>query len=575
MYSAYFGLKENPFSIAPDPRYLFLSVRHREALAHLLYGVGEGGGFVQLTGEIGMGKTTLCRGLLEQLPDNVDVALILNPRLTALELVAAICDDLQVTYPGGTNSPKALIDALNEYLLAAHACGRRTVLIIDEAQNLSADVLEQVRLLTNLETTKQKLLQIVLIGQPELRTLLARPDLAQLAQRVTARYHLGSLSREETAEYVQHRLAVAGLKRPIFTPLALLRVHGLSKGTPRLINVICDRAMLGAYARDRRRIGARMVQRAAREVMRGNVRPWYQNPAAWGVGASLAAVLVGSAWTLAHWQIVREVLPDRTSTLMTTQPSAGSYRPRPGFAGPIGQPDETTAPLTHRHLGTSAQTALEHSPTPGGAPPGMEAILANPAAGDMDGAFAELFSKWGKDYGSLAGVTACDRAFSVGLRCLHSSGTWNNLRNLNRPAVIELAAAGGARRYAVVEQLDAHTAMVSMGGEHQSLPITAIDRYWFGEYLLLWKPPADVKSTIYPGTRGAQVIWLRGRLDELLGPQAVAGDPTFFDPGLKARVMLFQRTRQIKEDGIVGDQTLVHLMSRVQGADMPVLAARE
>src|SRR5213594_82377 len=244
MYAAYFGLTERPFSLAPDPRYLYLSEAHREALAHLLYGIGEGGSFVQLTGEVGTGKTTVCRALLEQLPPDVDVAMIFNPRLTSIELLAAVCDELRVPYPPGTTSLKVLVDALSQALLDAHARGRRTVLIIDEAQNLSARVLEEVRLLTNLETTTQKLLQVVLIGQPELADLLSRRNLRQLSQRVTARYHLRPFSEAESQRYVQHRMEVAGQRQAIFTRQAVRAAHRLSRGIPRLLNTICDRALL-------------------------------------------------------------------------------------------------------------------------------------------------------------------------------------------------------------------------------------------------------------------------------------------------------------------------------------------
>src|SRR5471030_3427962 len=210
MYQHYFGLAEAPFSIAPDPRYLYLSQRHQEALAHLLYGVSGDGGFVLLTGEVGAGKTTVCRCLLQQIPASCDVAYIFNPRLTVEELLSTICVEFGIAYPPGNTSIKVFVDCINAYLLDAHARGRHTVLIIDEAQNLSADVLEQLRLLTNLETNQRKLLQIILIGQPELRTMLARPELEQLGQRVIARYHLGSLTPAETGAYIAHRLAVAG-----------------------------------------------------------------------------------------------------------------------------------------------------------------------------------------------------------------------------------------------------------------------------------------------------------------------------------------------------------------------------
>ncbi|PJI99342.1 type II secretory pathway predicted ATPase ExeA [Acidovorax sp. 69] len=270
MYAPFFGLQHPPFSIAPDPRYLFMSERHREALAHLLYGLDAGGGFVLLTGEVGAGKTTVCRCFLEQIPAHCDVAYIFNPKLTVEELLRSICDEFgvphQPTVPGG-ETVKDYIDPLNAALLAAHGAGRNTVLIIDEAQNLSADVLEQLRLLTNLETSERKLLQIILIGQPELRAMVASPSLEQLAQRVIARFHLDALSPQETQQYIAHRLAVAGLNGPQpFSRRAIRRVHKLSRGVPRRINLLCDRALLGAYAAGVREVNVAIVNRAAREV---------------------------------------------------------------------------------------------------------------------------------------------------------------------------------------------------------------------------------------------------------------------------------------------------------------------
>ncbi len=266
MYHDYFGISEDPFSITPDTRYLFLSERHRNAFAHLLYGVSEGGCFVQLTGEVGTGKTLLCRNLLAKLPEEVNVALIFNPRLTPLELVANICDELGIHYPLGCDSIKEIVDFLNAYLLESHSHGRRTVVIIDEAQNLSYEALEQVRLLTNLETEKQKLLQIILVGQPELKRLLEQPNLRQLAQRVTARYHLMPLSAQETRSYVLHRLQVAGLRTQLFESAALNSLYRLSGGVPRTINVLCGRAMLAAYGAGRRTIDRSLLQHVAREL---------------------------------------------------------------------------------------------------------------------------------------------------------------------------------------------------------------------------------------------------------------------------------------------------------------------
>ena len=267
MYTSFFGLTEKPFTITPDPRYLYLSERHAEALAHLLYGIEDAGGFVQLTGEVGTGKTTVVRSLLGQLPAHADVALILNPRITPEEFLLAIADELNVVIPISVrHSVKSLVDQLNIFLLDAHARGRRVIVLVDEAQQLSADVLEQVRLLTNLETATKKLLQIILVGQPELRTLLARNELRQLAQRITGRYHLDPLVQRESLAYIRHRLRVAGATTDIFTPRALRELHRLSMGVPRLLNVIADRALLGAYTREVHTVTATLVRRAASEV---------------------------------------------------------------------------------------------------------------------------------------------------------------------------------------------------------------------------------------------------------------------------------------------------------------------
>ena len=266
MYLAHFGLREAPFSLTPDPRFLYLGERHREGLAHLRYGLEDGGGFVQLTGEIGTGKTTLCRALLAELPGHLDVAFLLNPRVSEVDLLASLCDELRIPYSESDARQKPLVDALYRHLLEAHAGARTTVLLIDEAQNLSPPVLEQVRLLTNLETTKKKLLQIILIGQPELCEVLARSELRQLAQRITARYHLVPFSRRETFDYIAHRIEVAGGSPRIFSPNARAVVYRQSKGVPRLINVFCDRALLGAYVQEQTSVNIATARRAIGEV---------------------------------------------------------------------------------------------------------------------------------------------------------------------------------------------------------------------------------------------------------------------------------------------------------------------
>jgi type II secretory pathway predicted ATPase ExeA len=266
MYQNFFGLHEKPFSIAPDPRYLYMTDQHREALAHLLFGIGDEGGFILLTGDIGTGKTTICRSLLNQLPDNADIAFIVNPRLSVNELLQSICDELGIDYTD-SSSIKLLVDKLNQFLLEGYASGRNTILIIDEAQNLADEVLEQLRLLTNLETSEKKLLQLILLGQPELNDKLAQDNLRQLAQRVTARFHLQPLSAEETTAYIKHRLHIAGFRGELFSRAALKHIHSESRGVPRLVNVICDRSMLGAYTKDSIEVEYPIVLEACKEVL--------------------------------------------------------------------------------------------------------------------------------------------------------------------------------------------------------------------------------------------------------------------------------------------------------------------
>ena len=437
MYTSHFGLTEPPFSLSPDPRYLYMSERHREGLAHLLYGIRQPGGFVQLTGEVGTGKTTLCRCLLAQLPPEVNVAFVLNPRLTAVELLATVCDELEIiTYPFETKSVKLLVDLLYQHLLEAHGQGRRTVLIIDEAQNLSADVLEQIRLLTNLETTTEKLLQIILIGQPELARLLKRRRLRQLAQRITARYHLLPLSRPETCAYIRHRVRVAGGGDTLFTPAAMRRAHRWSSGVPRMINVICDRALLGAYAHEQDHIDAATVRRAGREVL-GRVpggRHGIRLGRAFGLGA-VGIALVGTAIVLTPSRI----FPPRDEGMRPAV--SGDAEP----TAVISATGET--PLAHEG-GRAGPTLCEVTVPQGGigatgnrtpASPSLVQLLADPSVGDdAHAAFASLYSRWRVEYPRGRAGPTCKTGHSAGLECLSMVGSWNKLRRFDLPAILEL-----------------------------------------------------------------------------------------------------------------------------------------
>jgi len=585
MYASSFGLTEAPFSISPDPRYLYMSRRHQEAMAHLRYGIQESGGFVLLTGEVGTGKTTLCRSMLEQLPDNVDVALILNPQISHDELLATLCDEIGVAYPEDP-SPKKLLDLLNDRLIETFSNGRRTVLVIDEAQMLSREVLEQVRILTNLETTRQKLLQIILIGQPELADVLSRRDLRQLAQRITARYHLEPLSRSETAEYVKYRLGVAGCHRDVFTRGALRRLFKLTQGVPRPINAICDRAMLGAYSSDRSRVNARMVSRAAREVRGVERRPprrgfwWAAGVAA---AAALAVVFVRTDWAAVDLSrfmpgtsavvapeekvsAARDT-PDRDAAVPEEPPAAGVNTTDGAAAGtPVPAPNPEAAGAsdaadTSKATGTSAEQPLT-----------LRAILdSQHAAATQREALGRLLGVWRMTSGGPDDAS-CDRIESLyGLRCLRERGSWADLRSYNRAAA--LAMNNGDRvSYLVLVGLGPDRATIAGRGTVFELDSDTLQPYWDGEYLLLWRAPPRGTRTLAEHSEGVDVLWLRQALSRVPSIRAVEVDNTRFDSALKERVMTFQKSNDLRVDGVAGVNTIIRINSIVD-PDVPRLYA--
>ncbi|MCG8370856.1 MAG: AAA family ATPase [Proteobacteria bacterium] len=539
MYTRFFGLNEKPFSITPDPRYLFLSERHGEALAHLVYGVTESGGFIQLTGEVGTGKTTLVRSLLlDRMPGNADVAVVLNPQLSVVEFLATICEELHIEVVHNRGSVKALTDALNRHLLGAHAGGRRTILVVDEAQNLAPAVLEQVRLLTNLETAKQKLLQIVLIGQPELRELLARTDLRQLAQRITARYHLEPLSRDETASYIEHRLKVAGALGEVFDAGARKAVFRLSQGVPRLINVICDRALLGAYARESRRVNARLIRLAAAEV-KGELErsPWLRRTAA-AAGVAAVAIVATTAWWISERQ------------LETPFVEAAA------IAAPEPEPVVASEPIEAVETGPSLQEQLQ-----------LAADVTN-----LDYSLAALFELWGLEYrsGSRSG---CDQAGDAGLACLYQRSSWTGLQQMDRPAILTLVDDAGNDHAVVLTAIFEDSAELSIGGIRVTHAISDITRAWFGEFMLLWRPPTESSGSIGPGSTGPAVAWLRNSLAAIDGRYAgTAARPEVFDGELERIVRRFQREHRLEVDGLAGQRTQIIINSRLAVAGTPRLS---
>jgi len=572
MYTSFFGLNEKPFSITPDPRYLFLSERHAEALAHLLYGVTESGGFIQLTGEVGTGKTTIVRSLLEQLPKDTEVALVLNPRLTPHEFLLAICEELRIPLTiEERNSAKAIVDGLNRHLLDAHASGRRVVLIVDEAQNLSPDVLEQIRLLTNLETAKQKLLQIILIGQPELRQLLSRTDLRQLAQRITGRYHLEPLDPEETRAYIRHRLRVAGGGGEIFNPGATSAIHHSARGVPRLINVICDRALLGAYSREQPRVSRLTALRAADEIAGGSERIRSSRRLGWVA----VVVLLVAAGGIYAWQADRAAVGTVTSVPLadTRQASRMEPAPVPAEAGNDGDgalaPPAAVVETEPAVMAPDADAAETISPETALA---LSVVLSQRAAQTgTDSALASLLGVWKVDYTAGMG-RACGVAEENGLRCLYERGTWGYLLNLDRPAVLSLSTLDGDPHQVVLAGVTPQgDALLRFGDQEYTASLAEIMPLWLGDFLLVWRPAVGSGRVLRQGSTGADVAWLRASLAKTLDIEIPGQPAANYDGALKAAVQGFQRLNRLQPDGVAGARTLITLNSALDLPDRPRL----
>jgi general secretion pathway protein A len=551
VYTEFFGLNEKPFAITPDPRYLYMSARHADALAHLIYGISESGGFIQLTGEVGTGKTTLIRSLLEQLPVKAEIALILNPQLSTHEFLQVICQELRTGTPR-EDSVKARIDSLNTFLLRAYAEGRRVVLIVDEAQTLSPELLEQVRLLTNLETPKKKLLQIILIGQPELRDVLERPEMRQLAQRITGRYHLEPLSKEDTAVYVRHRMRVAGAQSDVFKPSAIRQLYRKSRGIPRLINVVADRALLAAYTKDHRLVDGRLVDSAASEVFgrRRLSRRWWPWAAA-GVGFFAFVLATTNLWQTRAQRAER----DEVSTPVPAAPTAPSEPAPVAAASPDAASDAASLadPRSSLTLG---------------------AIVADPEfVADRDRAIGELVSLWGGRYDALRG-SACEQAEQQGLRCLdQQKGSLSELRRLNWPAILTLIDAGGARHDLVVASLDHEAAEIIANGKTFRLPLAELTYYWYGDHLLLWRPGVADGKDLIPGMSDRGIVWLRETLARIRGEDPPVDASDVYDPDLEQRVRQYQKERMLQVDGIVGARTQIAMIADLDVPGTPLLAA--
>ncbi len=522
-----------------------MSPRHQEGLAHLLYGMDFGGGFVALTGEVGTGKTTLCHCLLQQLPKNIDLALILNSKLNAIELLATICDELGIIYNKNQHTLKNLIDLLNQYLLTAHANGRRTVLLIDEAQNLSMDVLEQIRLLTNLETSKTKLLRIILVGQPELKDLLNRQDLRQLNQRITARYHLLPLSLEETRSYIRHRLIVSNGHPDIFKDSAIRKIYKLSSGIPRVINILCDRALLGAYSTDTYVVTPAIVNRAAKETLgESSQKTTYPT-------ALLTLLLLGSIATGLYF-----LRPWPNATHQAKINLAKAYPAIPtktNIIEPAKLPDPQKS-LPVEKVNTAPVATLQT----------LDDWINSPDH-SLNAALISALKLWDKPIPESNQVD-CTYVKTTGLRCVFGKTTWKDMLALNRPVILEFSLAGKEKRHALLTGFGQNQAMIHFK-DNVTFPVADVQKHWNGYYLML--EPASIVDfrPIYPRQSSDNVLWLRRLLTSIDGKTEAAELPRFYDDHLVARVISFQHQHQLPEDGKVGDQTLAHLKKLASSLD--------
>ena len=574
MYLQHFGLTEAPFSITPDPAFVYLSAAHREALAHLLYGVGKGGsgGFVQLTGEVGTGKTTICRCLLEQVPEDTLIALILNPLVTPQELLASICDELGVDISQADGSSKKMVDALNAYLLQQYSAGKRVVVVIDEAQNLSPEALEQVRLLTNLETAKHKLLQMVLLGQPELRQLLQRQNLRQLAQRITARYHLVPLNEQETFAYIKHRMRVAGARQSHFNKAALKAIYRRSGGVPRLINIIADRALAGAYSLEKDQVNATLVHAAANEVQPSESKVTERSSLPWVLAAIVVLAVSGLvfSWQQGLLSPVQQAAEEKRPTATREQATENSAHPTVAQALenrasslPAGSlPIESSEPV----LKVTAAGVASNSTT--GSLPLRDPVWNYDSLTTADTltetwmadqhllAYPGLAQLWRETDRAKDLLLACEGMAATGFACLTERGNWARVKNLGLPVILVLRFNGD--KHVLLRGLDGDRILLGAGSNPQYYPREKIDELWMGKYIVAWPQSPGWPEQIRRDDQSAAVAIVMSMAAQAEPPWQ--GQKQFdlqFENWLKA----FQRSHGLLDDGIVGPQTLLYLMA--------------
>ncbi|WP_168204118.1 AAA family ATPase [Aliikangiella coralliicola] len=536
-----------------------MSNRYREALTHLNYGVQEGGGFVLLTGEVGTGKTTVCRCLLQQLPDNTRLAFVLNPKLNSLELLATICDELKIEYPENCQSLKILTDKLSEYLLDCYRRDLIVVVMIDEAQNLESEVLEQIRLLTNLETNQKKLLQIILVGQPELQEKLAQRELRQLAQRITARYHLRPLNLKETIAYVLHRTRIAGSHQVLFSRSSIEYLHAKTQGIPRLINTICERALLGAASRKKGRVDKRIMSQAVKEIMGEPIIPEKEkrNMFVW-VKATAAIVLLLSVAGFSYWVghiDNRQVDNGKSVTSIETLPSSRNISADEQGDNGVSKSMSVDGETSNRQIAKVESTSLASQSL-------LEKLIGD-QLWDNNGrwSFQQLLSLWQIEYSPVKDGDACEFAAEYGLKCNHSNGQWQQLRRLNRPALLKFSAGLQGEFWGILKRLQGFEAIVVFGNKESKISLSELSTIWTGEFILLWQAPEGYLGDIKFGDRGEAVYWLSQSLNWL--NQSSKNPQDIFDDKLKQQLTAYQSQRNIDADGIAGMQTILKINAEI------------
>ncbi|MDH5613196.1 MAG: AAA family ATPase [Gammaproteobacteria bacterium] len=537
--------------------------QHREALAHLIYGLNSEGGCILLTGEVGTGKTTVCRCLLEQIPEHTNIALVVNPKVTAIELLETICDELKIEYPADNNTIKTYIDRINAFLIEANARNEKTVLIIDEAQNLDNTVLEQLRLLTNLETNQRKLLQIIILGQPELLDILARQEMRQLAQRITARFHLKALSRNEVKAYINHRLAIAGQNAQLFPDHTISQLYRLSKGIPRLLNVICDRALLGTYVQNKPVVDTKTLTTAANEVF-GELKQ-VQNKSKLVQASRIAALTTVATITII---LIVLLLNDMSvgkpaSKIIDINSSAAEEnitilkKTSSEEIQKIDNPSDKQIPSLE-----STTEIINESNTDQVTLDPVTEFIRTATDQNKEIAFSNLMIRWQPNYTIKDNLSICNDP-AHGLSCFTHRGNFNSIRKLNRPVILKLYNDDGKIAYIVLDGLDENQAALNTGPDNFEVALSQLEKYWYGEFSLLWQPPPFYQQAILPGSNGAVVQWLGQQLTRLYGDN---NTPTIYDIYSENLVTLlkhFQQSKGLVADGIAGPLTLIHLNTAI------------